>query len=68
MFEGLFQPIHLLVIVVIVLVIVTPFWRIFKKAGFNPRLSILMLIPLINLVTLWYVAFAKGSAEKEAVT
>jgi hypothetical protein len=64
MFEGLFQPIHLLLIVVIPLVVVTPFWRIFKKAGFNPWLSILMLIPLVNFATLWYVAFARGSAEK----
>lgn len=64
MFEGLFQPIHLLVIVVIPLVLVIPFWRIFKKAGFNPRLSILMLIPLVNLITLWYVAFARGSTER----
>jgi hypothetical protein len=65
MLEGLFQPIHLLVIVVVVIpfLIVTPFWRIFKKAGFNPWLSILMVIPLANLATLWYVAFASGSAE-----
>lgn len=64
MFEGLFQPIHLLVIVVIPLVLVIPFWRIFKKAGFDPRLSILMLIPLVNFATLWYVAFARGSTER----
>lgn len=64
MFEGLFQPIHLLVIVIVPLVVITPFWRIFKRAGFDPRLSILMVIPLANLVTLWYVAFARGSAEK----
>jgi hypothetical protein len=64
MFEGLFQPIHLLVIVIVPLVIITPFWRIYKKAGFSPWLSILMVIPLANLIILWYVAFARGSADK----
>ena len=65
MFEGLLQPIHVLIIIVVVIpfTIVTPFWRIFQKAGFNPWLSILMVIPLANLATLWYVAFANGSAE-----
>lgn len=64
MFEGLFQPIHLLIIVVVPIVIITPFWQIFKKAGFNPWLSVAMIFPLVNLITLWYVAFARGSAEK----
>jgi hypothetical protein len=63
MFEGLFRPIYLLVIVLINLLVITPCWRIFKKIGFNPWLSILMLIPLVNLITLWYVAFATGSAD-----
>jgi hypothetical protein len=67
MFDGLFQPIHLLVIVVVAVVmarvVVIPCWRIFKKAGFNPWLSVLMLIPLVNVATLWYVAFATGSAQ-----
>jgi hypothetical protein len=63
MLEGLFRPIHLFVIVLINLLVITPCWRIFKKIGFNPWLSILMLIPLVNLITLWYVAFATGSEK-----
>jgi hypothetical protein len=45
MFEGLFQPIHLLLIVALGLVVLTPFWLIFKKAGFSPWLSLLTMIP-----------------------
>jgi hypothetical protein len=59
MFEGLFQPIHLAVIAVLICVIVVPFWQIFKKAGFSPWLSLLMMIPLFGWFLLYYLAFAK---------
>jgi hypothetical protein len=59
MFEGLFQPFHLLLIATLGFVVLTPFWHIFKKAGFSPWLSILTMIPLVNLLVLYYGAFAK---------
>jgi hypothetical protein len=39
MFEGLFQPVHLLVILAICAVVFVPYWKIFKKAGFCPRVK-----------------------------
>ena len=49
-------------------VIVTlPFWIIFKKAGFQPILSVLTLIPLLNVVLLYFVAFSEwkpGPAQR----
>jgi hypothetical protein len=33
-------------------VTVAPYWVIFRKAGFSPWLSLLILIPLVNLVVL----------------
>jgi len=59
MFEGLFQPIHLLLIAFLAFVIFLPYWQIFKKAGFSPWLSLLMMIPLVNLCALYYLAFAE---------
>jgi ATP-dependent Zn protease len=41
------------------LVGVPPFWVIFKKAGFQPILSILMMAPLVNLILLYFVAFSE---------
>jgi hypothetical protein len=41
------------------LVLVVPFWQIFKKAGFSPWLSILMAIPLLNTAVLYFLAFAR---------
>lgn len=38
-------------------VLLVPYWRIFSKAGFSGWLSILMIVPLVNLVVLYYVAF-----------
>ncbi len=35
------------------------FSRIVAKAGFPPLLAILMLIPVANLIFLWWFAFAE---------
>lgn len=40
------------------LILVVPFWFIFKKAGFTPWLSLLMVVPLVNLIAFCYLAFA----------
>lgn len=41
-----------------VLIVMIPFWFIWKKAGFSPWLCLLMLIPLLNLVMLYVLAFS----------
>lgn len=38
--------------------VVWPFWRIFAKAGFSGWFSLLMLVPMINLIALYVLAFA----------
>lgn len=45
-------------ILVWVVIILPPFWQIFSKAGFSGWLSLLMLIPLVNLIVLYVVAFS----------
>jgi len=44
---------------ILAVIVTVPFWAIFKKAGFSPALSILMLVPMVNLITLYLVAFSK---------
>ena len=66
--EGLFQPLHLLLIFfifVLVLAGVVPYWQIFKKAGFAPALSLLMLVPLVNFIVPFFLAFAEWPALKK---
>ena len=41
------------------IVMVIPYWIIYKKAGFSPWLAILMIVPLVNLVLLYVVAFSQ---------
>jgi uncharacterized protein (DUF983 family) len=45
-------------LLIIGLVIVLPFWKIFSKAGYSPWLSLTMVIPLVNIIMLFYLAFA----------
>ncbi len=57
-----FGPITLLL-----LLFLPPFRVIFEKAGFQPNLSVLMLVPLVNLILLYFVAFSEwksGPAQK----
>jgi hypothetical protein len=47
-----------IVILVMIVVVLPPYWMIFKKAGFSPWISLLMFLPLVNIVTLWVVALS----------
>lgn len=40
-------------------IIIIPFWQIFKKSGMSGALSLLMAIPLVNLVMLYVLAFSE---------
>lgn len=48
-------PIMLIAMVVAII----PYWFIFKKAGFAPLLSLLMMVPLANIIILYVVAFSQ---------
>ncbi len=41
-----------------VLIPVIPFWKICTKAGFPGALSLLMLVPVANIILPFYIAFA----------
>jgi hypothetical protein len=38
---------------------ILPFWFIFRKAGFSPWLSLLLFVPLVNLVMIYILAFSE---------
>jgi hypothetical protein len=42
----------------VLLAVVIPFWKIFVKAGFSGWLSLCIVIPAVNLIVLYYVAFS----------
>lgn len=51
-----------LVVLIITIVI---WWRIFAKAGFSGVLGLLMFVPLANVIILLVLAFSKWPIEEE---
>lgn len=49
---------YVLLWLVFAALVVVPFWKIFEKAGFPAALSLIMLIPLANVVMLYILAFS----------
>ena len=43
---------------IVAAVIIIPFWFIYEKAGYSKWLSFLMVVPLVNLVMLYFLAFS----------
>lgn len=54
----LFVPILILAAVIIAII---PYWMIWKKAGFSPWFSLLMFVPLVNIIALYVLAFSRWS-------
>jgi hypothetical protein len=48
-----------------IVLVVVPYWHIFRKAGFGPALSLLMLVPLVNFAMLYYLAFTEWPILKQ---
>ena len=46
-----------------VVVVIVPFWAIFRKAGFPGALAILMVVPLVNFVLLYVLAFSSWKSR-----
>lgn len=52
------------VVVLGAVLLVVPFWRLFRRMGYSPWLSLLMLVPFVNLGLLYYVAFLDWPIER----
>ena len=46
------------------IIVVIPFWRICERLGYSPWLSLLMAIPLVNLIFIYIVAFSQWPSQK----
>ena len=55
---------HWLFFAVMIAVVLYPLGRILKRIGLSPFWSVLVLIPLINLMSLWILAFSDWPAEE----
>jgi hypothetical protein len=60
---GTFSIWHWVILVLYAVAWVVPFWRIFPRAGWAAPLSLLMVVPLLNFVLLWMLAFKRWPGE-----
>jgi hypothetical protein len=51
-------------LICVIVLTVLPFYKIFSRAGFNGWLSLLMLVPLVNIVMLFFLAFAEWPRDR----
>ncbi|WP_372748643.1 hypothetical protein [Litorivivens sp.] len=51
-------------ILLTLLLIVVPFWKICEKAGYSGWLSLLLLIPLVNIGFLFFLAFSDWPRDR----
>lgn len=52
----------LFIIPIFIVLMIVPYWKIFSKAGWSGAMSLLMLVPLANLIVLWVFAFSEWPA------
>ena len=62
-FGFMMGPLGMLVIAAL---IVIPVWRICQKAGFSGMLALLIFVPLVNIIFLYWLAFTKWPSQKPA--
>jgi len=63
---GSFSIWHWLIVIFWVAIFLVPAWRIATKAGYSGALSLLTLIPVVNIVIIWVFAFVKWPVERDA--
>ena len=63
---GAFAIWHLVILAVVLAVVLYPWSKIFRKAGYTGWLCLLIIIPLVNLLTLWWFALAQWPIEKRS--
>ncbi len=61
---GSFSIWHWGIFIFLYAIFLVPIWQIVSKAGFSGALSLLVLIPLVNIVFLWMFAFTKWPIEE----
>lgn len=54
----------ILVLLIYVAIAIVPFYQLWKRTGHNGWISLLMLIPVVNIVMLYILAFKEWPALK----
>jgi hypothetical protein len=63
---GLPELFVVLAISTISMIVIWPAGRICRRTGFSPWLGVLAVVPVANLLLLWFIALARWPAAKSA--
>jgi len=55
----------MLILIAWTLVIVVPFWKIWKRTGHSGAWGILAMLPAVNFIALWVLAFKEWPALRD---
>jgi len=56
---------NLVPLFVLSLITLPAWWMMWKRSGHSPWISLLMLIPLVNVIPLWVFAFKPWPVDKD---
>jgi hypothetical protein len=51
--------------IIFAVIAVVPFWRICTRVGHSPALSLMMVLPLVNLIFIYYLAFGDWPIDRK---
>ena len=58
---------NFLPLIILALLTLPPWWMLWKRTGHSPWISLVMIIPLVNIVMMWVIAFKKWPLEERVV-
>lgn len=61
---GPFNTWHWTMMLLWLVVLIVPAWRIVAKAGYPGALALLVVVPVVNIIALWVFAFSKWPIEQ----
>jgi hypothetical protein len=64
-FVGIFTIFIILFALIITIIQIVAFCKIFSKAGYSWALGLLMLVPIANIVMFFFLAFADWPVQRE---
>jgi hypothetical protein len=57
---------HWIFFIVMVVLVLYPVGRILGRVGFSPFWSLLVFVPIVNLIALWVFAFGEWDTRRSA--
>lgn len=64
MYQEMFTGMGFLWMLVVGLIAVIPAWRICQRTGYPGPLGLLILVPLANIILLYFIAFSRWKIDQ----